>query len=396
MTIGTAFHPRESGLNQKLAWTDWWGFSAASTYADSSDIEYNAVRESVGAIDVSPLFKYLVTGPDAGRLVDRVITRDASKLQVNQVYYTPWCDETGKVIDDGTVTRLDETIYRWTAAEPNHRWFSMNAAGLDVDIQDASFEIAALALQGPKSRTVLELATNTDWSDLKYFRRRMTAIAGIGVDVTRTGYTGDLGYELWVPTQHAVPLWDAIFEAGKVFGIRPVGQDALDVLRVEAGLILLDAEFTSVRNAYSEEQEYSPFELGLDRLVDLDKRNFVGKRALQAEHKRGGPKRRLVGMELDWSGLEAAHERHGIPTTLALGTSKEAVPIYAAGRQIGRATSSTWSPTLKRVISLGLVEKEFARPHSRVDVEWTVLGTRDKIGATVVPLPFLDLPRKRG
>ncbi len=396
MTIGTAFHPRESGLNQKLAWTDWWGFSAASTYADSSDIEYNAVRESVGAIDVSPLFKYLVTGPDAGRLVDRVITRDASKLQVNQVYYTPWCDETGKVIDDGTVTRLDETIYRWTAAEPNHRWFSMNAAGLDVDIQDASFEIAALALQGPKSRTVLELATNTDWSDLKYFRRRMTAIAGIGVDVTRTGYTGDLGYELWVPTQHAVPLWDAIFEAGKVFGIRPVGQDALDVLRVEAGLILLDAEFTSVRNAYSEEQEYSPFELGLDRLVDLDKRNFVGKRALQAEHKRGGPKRRLVGMELDWSGLEAAHERHGIPTTLALGTSKEAVPIYAAGRQIGRATSSTWSPTLKPVISPGPVGKEFPRPHSRVDVEWTVLGTRDKIGATVVPLPFLDLPRKRG
>ena len=395
MTIGTAFHPRESRLNQKLAWTDWWGFSAASTYADSSDIEYNAVRESVGAIDVSPLFKYLISGPDASRLIDRVITRDATKLQVDQVYYTPWCDEGGKVLDDGTICRLDDTTYRWTAAEPNHRWITMNATGLDVTVEDVSFEIAALALQGPKSRTVLEIATGADWSDLKYFRRRMTTIGGIAVDVTRTGYTGDLGYELWVPKEHAVPLWDAIFAAGEGFGIRPVGQDALDVLRVEAGLILLDAEFTSVRNAYSEEQEYSPFELGLDRLVDLNKRSFVGKRALEAEQKRGGPKRRLVGLELDWSGIEASYERHGIPTALVLGTSKEAVPIYADGRQVGRATSWTWSPTLKRVISLGLVEKELSRPRSRVEVEWTVLGTRDKVGATVVPLPFLDLPRKR-
>ncbi len=395
MTIGTAFHPREAGLNRKLAWTDWWGFSAAATYADSSDIEYNAVREAVGVIDVSPLFKYRISGPDAARLIDRIITRDVAKLQVDRVYYTPWCDERGKLIDDGTVCRLDETTYRWTAAEPNFRWISLNATGLEVSIKDVSTEIAALALQGPMSRKLLEAATNTDWRDLTYFRRRLTSIKEFEVDVTRTGYTGDLGYELWVDKDQALELWDVLFQAGEAFGLRPVGQDALDVLRVEAGLILLDAEFTSVRNAYSDEQEFSPFELGLDRLVDLSKPRFVGRRALQAEQERGGPPRRLIGLEFDWDGIEASFERHGIPTVLSLGTSSEPVPLYAGGRQAGKATSTTWSPTLKKVIALGMIEKQLSPPGTKVQVEWTVLGTREKVGATVVPLPFLYLPRKR-
>jgi aminomethyltransferase len=395
MALGTAFHPRSKELNQKLAFEDWWGYSAPSQYADSIDIEYNAVREAVGVIDVSPLFKYRITGPDAARLIDRVITRDATRLQVDQVYYTPWCDERGKVIDDGTVCRVDETTYRWTAAEPNYRWIAMNATGLDVRIEDVSTDVAALALQGKTARSVLEAATGQDWSDLKYFRRRATTIAGLPVDVTRTGYTGDLGYELWVDVSNALALWDAVFDAGRAFGIRPVGTNALDVLRVEAGLILLGSEFSSVRDAFSEEQEYSPFELGLARLVDLTKGRFVGKGALAAEQAAGGPARRLVGMELDWNGIEAAFAKHGIPTALFLGTSGAPVPLFSGGRQIGKATSTTWSPTLKKVISLGLVEKSFAAPGSRFDVEWTVEATHERVGASVVELPFFDPPRKR-
>ena len=394
MTLPTAFHPRTSALNQKLAWEDWYGYHAASVFADFLDIEYNAVREAAGVIDVSPLFKYLISGPDSVRLIDRVITRDATKLQVNQVYYTPWCDERGNMIDDGTICRLDDTTYRWTAAEPNFRWITLNATGLDVRVEDVSSEVAALALQGPLSRKVLEAAGGDDWTDVKYFRRRPATIGGIDVDVTRTGYTGDLGYELWVPAADAVRLWDALFEAGRAFGIRPVGMQALDVLRVEAGLILLDAEFTSVRGAFSAEQEYSPFELGLGRLVNLEKPRFVGKRALLEEQAAGGPPRRLVGMELDWDGIEAAFERHGVPTVLVPGTAGPA-PVFDGRRQVGKATSMTWSPTLKRVIALGLVDAAHAADGSRLDVEWTVEGTREKVVAKVVPLPFFDPPRKR-
>jgi aminomethyltransferase len=395
VNLDTAFHPRAAALNQQQAWEEWYGYRAASLFADSVDIEYNAVREAAGVIDVSPLFKYQITGPDAVRLIDRVITRDAAGLDVNQVYYTPWCDERGKLIDDGTICRLDETTYRWTAAEPNYRWMMLNATGLDVRVEDVSSRVAALALQGPLSRDVLEAATDEDWNDVKYFRRRPTAIDGIDVDVTRTGYTGDLGYELWVDAGRAVDLWDALFGAGIAFGIRPVGMRALDVLRVEAGLILLDSEFTSVRGAFSSEQEYSPFELGLGRLVNLNKRRFVGKRALKGEQATGGPARRLVGMEFDWDGIERAFERHGIPAVLVPGTLGAPVPIYRGGRQVGKATSTTWSPILKRVISLGLVENAFEAEGSRLDVEWTVEGTREKVGATVVRIPFFDPLRKR-
>lgn len=395
MTRGTAFHARTSELNERLAWEDWWGYAAASVFGDAVDIEYNAVREAAGAIDVSPLFKYLVSGPDAARLIDRVITRSAAKLQVGQVYYTPWCDERGKLIDDGTVARLDESTFRWTAAEPSSRWFLMNAGGLDVQVEDVSASIAALALQGPTSRAILEAATGQDWSGLKYFRRRTATVDGTPIDVSRTGYTGDLGYELWVDAARAVDLWDALFRVGAPFGLRPVGMSALDVLRVEAGLILLDAEFTGVRNAFSAEQEYSPFELGMDRLVDFGKDHFVGKKALLAERAAGGPRRRLVGMEHDWQGVEAAFVRHGLPTVLTLGTSREPAPVYGESGTVGKATSTTWSPLLKKVISLGLVDKRYADPGSQVDVEWTIEGARERVKAKVVALPFFDPPRKR-
>ncbi len=395
MTIGTAFHERTSGLNQNLSWGDWSGYLSAQVYADFHDIEYNAIREAVAAIDVSPLYKYVIAGPDAGRLIDRVITRNATKLAVGQVYYTPWCDERGRVIDDGTVTRREETTYFWTAADPSYRWFSLNAHGLDVSITDVSETVAALALQGPGAREVLEVATRQDWSDLRYFRHRRTEVGGIETDVTRTGYTGDLGYELWVDADAAVELWDAVFEAGRPFGIRPAGVRALDVARVEAGLILIEVEYTSSRNARSAEQEYSPFEIGLGRVVDLGKADFVGKRALELEQANGGPARRLTGLELDWSGIEEVFARHDLPPEVSPTVHRDPTPVFNRGRLVGRATSLTWSPTLKRMIGYGSLPPSLATPGTQVSVEWMVEGEPATVRATVVELPFLDLARKR-
>jgi aminomethyltransferase len=395
MTVGSPFHPRTSALNQKLAWEDWQGTYAASVFADFHDIEYNAIREAVAAIDVSPLFKYRVSGPDAVRLVDRIITRDATKLAVGRVAYTPWCDERGKVIDDGTVSRLDETAFRWTAAEPNLRWLEMNEVGLDVAVEDVTDELAALALQGPHARSVLEAVTGEDWSEVQYFDRRPTAIASVDIDVTRTGYTGDLGYELWIPSDRAVEVWDAVFEAGEPYGIRPVGMRAMDVARVEAGLILIDAEYTGSRWAVSAEQEYSPGELGMDRLVNPDKEAFVGKRALVEERAAGGPRRRLVGLTYDWEGIERAFDSHGLPPALSPETTTERTPLRRGGRQVGRVTSRTWSPMLKRVIALASVGREHGEPGTVLEAEWDVEGRRHPVAATVTPLPFLDLPRKR-
>jgi len=395
VSVGTAFHPRTSQLNTKMTWGEWAGYYAAAVYADFHDIEYNAIRESAGVIDASPLYKYLVSGADAQRLIDRVITRDATKLQVDQVFYTPWCDERGKVMDDGTVTRLDETTYRVTSADPCYRWFLLNAAGLDVQVDDVSETLAALALQGPRSREILEAATRSEWSDVKYFRRRRTEIGGIEVDVTRTGYTGDLGYELWIPSEAAVEVWDAVFEAGAAFGIRPAGIRALDVARVEAGLILIEVEYTSARHAMTAEQEYSPFEIGLGRLVDFGGADFVGRRALLAEQRAGGPPRRLVGLEIDWSGIERLFANHDLPPAVSPMVSRDPTPLFKEGRQVGRATSTTWGPTLKKMIALASVERALEPAGTRVSVEWTVEGERGKVGATVAPLPFLDLPRKR-
>jgi aminomethyltransferase len=403
LSVGTPLHPRTAPLNRKMQWREWAGYFAASAYHDAPDIEYNALREAAGLLDVTPLFKYRVTGPDAMAFVDRVSVRDATALRVGQVHYTCWCDEEGKVIDDGTVARLGEREYRWTAADPSLRWFRMNTRGLDVEIEEVTERIAALALQGPLSRGVLEAATGEDWSGLRYFRRRESCVAGtIPVDVSRTGYTGDLGYELWVDADRAVELWDALMAAGRPYGLRPVGMLALDVVRVEAGLIMLEVDYTSSRHAVIPDQAYSPFELGiLGTLTRLDREvDFVGRRALIAERDAGGPPRRLVGLEVDWNGIEALHTRFDLPPLVSPLTSRELVPVYAGSRQAGsrqagRVTSTTWSPALKRALALASVSKEIATPGTRVSMEWTVEGHRGRVGAVVSELPFLDLPRKR-
>ena len=398
MSVGTAFHSRTAPLNRKMQWREWSGYYASSVYADAHDIEYNAVREAVAMFDVSPLYKYRVSGPDAMRLVDRVITRDATGLKVGQVYYTPWCDEHGKVIDDGTVHRLSETEYRWTAADPQYRWLSLNARGLDIHVEDESEAIAAVALQGPFARAVLEAATGESFEDLRYFRRRASNLAGIEVDVSRTGYTGDLGYEVWIPAGRAAKAWDALMEAGAAYGIRPAGMLALDVVRLEAGLILLEVDYTSARHALNPEQNYSPYEIGLGKLVDLGKADYVGKLALAREAASSGPKRRLVGVKLDWYGIEGLYSARDLPPAISASVSRAAVPVFTPGggaTQIGKVTSLGWSPILKQAIGLASVPATYEAPGSKLQVEWTVEGRRGRVDATVVPLPFLDLPRKR-
>jgi aminomethyltransferase len=396
MSVGTAFFERQRELNTKLSWGDWSGYHAAAVFADFVDIEYNAVREAAAVIDVTPLYKYEVSGADAALLLDRVVTRDVSAMAVNQVIYTPWCDEEGKVIDDGTVTRLEHDRFRVTAADPSYRWFAMNATGLDVEIDDTSEATAGLALQGRLSRHVLERATGQDWFDLRYFRRRPATIAGVDLDVTRTGYTGDLGYELWIPVGEALAVWDRLFEVGADYGIRPAGIQALDICRLEASLILIEAEYTSARHAFAPELKYSPFEIGLGRLVKFDKAaEFTGKRALLAERDAGGPERRLVGLELDWSAIEAMYARHDLAPQISALVQRAPVPVHREGIQVGRATSVGWGPTIKKMVGFGSVDKGLTKLGTRLSVEWTVEGERGKVGASVVPMPFLDLDRKR-
>jgi aminomethyltransferase len=396
VSVGTPFHPRTAPLNRKMQWREWSGYFASSVYADFHDIEYNAIREAAALIDVSPLYKYLVSGPDATRLVDRVITRDATRLAVGGVYYTPWCDENGKVVDDGTVHRLDERRYRWTAADPQLRWLRQNSSGLDVTIAEETEATASLALQGPLSRDVLEAATGESFADLRYFRRRASKVGKVAVDVSRTGYTGDLGYELWIPVNGAVAVWDALVKAGQAFGIRPAGMAALDVVRLEAGLILLEVDYTSARHAMNPEQHYSPFELGLGRLVSFDKGDFVGRLALEREAQAGGPARRLVGLQLDWYDIEGLYDAQGLPPAISPTVDRSPVPVFSGNRQVGRVTSHGWSPILKQAVALASVPPQHEALATRLAVEWTVEGRRGRVGARVVELPFLDLPRKRG
>jgi aminomethyltransferase len=394
MPIGTAFHERTFALCESLNYREWSGYYAVSAYEAHHEHEYNAIRNASALIDISPLYKYRLTGKDATRLVDRIITRDMSKVSVGQVVYTPWCDEHGKVIDDGTVSRLEENTYRWTAADPSLRWFTQNAAGMDVKIEDISESVSALALQGPTSGRLLKsLVTDGDISNLKYFRVTSGKIAGIQVDISRTGYTGDLGYEIWMPTEHAVKVWDALTTQGRAFDIHAAGMLALDVARVEAGLLLIDVDFNSSKKALVEEQKYSPYEMGLDRLVNLDKNRFVGQAALIAEQKRGHA-REIVGLEIDWPHVEGFYEKAGLPPAVSPMASRVPVPVFKDGAQIGKATTSTWSPTMKKMIALATLKREYTKPGTKVQFEITVEAVRHQARATVVKTPFFNPKRK--
>jgi aminomethyltransferase len=390
--VGTPFHPRTFPLCESLNYRDWSGYYTVSAYEAHHEHEYNAIRNAAALIDVSPLFKYVISGRDAATLVNRIITRDVDRMSVGQVFYTTWCDEHGHVIDDGTVSRLGEQHFRWTAAEPNLRWFTQNAQGLEVSIEDVSEGLAALALQGPLAGQVLRARSDIDIDRLKYFRVSSGRLAGVAVDISRTGYTGDLGYEIWIPADKALDVWDALIDAGRSFDILPAGMLALDVARVEAGLLLIDVDFVGSKKALIADQRYTPYELGLGRLVNLNKGTFVGRSALREASRT--PRRQVVGLEVDWSDVEAVYDRIGLTPVAPSAASRTPVPVLDGERQVGRATTTTWSPTLKRLIAIACIDAPRYVEGTRLRFEISVEGTRHFVGATVVSMPFFNPPQK--
>ncbi|MEY3726186.1 MAG: Aminomethyltransferase [Chloroflexota bacterium] len=395
MTLETPFHPRTAELNQARRWRKWSGFFIADSYFPAHDLEYHAIRFSAALFDVTPMCKYRVSGPDAAKLVDRVITRRVDRIKPMRAIYTPWCDQDGRVLDDGTVALLADGSYFWTAAEPQHGWLDAASEGLNVTIEDLTERLCALSLQGPCSRDVLSGAVGRDMSDLPFFGRADVSIAGVPVSISRTGYSGDLGYELWIPFEQGLPVWDALIKSGENYTLRVAGMEALDVARLEAGLIMAGVDYHSSRTARHPSLAVSPYEIGMDRLVDLDKPSFIGKRALMDEVASGGPANRLVGLELDLNVFEGAYLDLGYAIEHPLRAWRHVTPLTRKGETIGRATSGTFSPLLKRSIALGFLPSKHAEVGSSVGIEWQIEETRQQIPATVVPLPFLDLPRKR-
>ncbi len=393
MPLGTAVHEKTFRLCESLSYREWSGYHAVSVYETHHEHEYNAIRNAAAMIDVSPLFKYRISGKDATKLVNRVITRDIHKVAIGQVIYCCWCDEQGKVIDDGTISRLDENLYRWTAADPNMRWFHQNALGLDVKIEDISSQLAALAIQGPTSGRLLKDASDADIANLKYFRLAHAKIAGVQVDISRTGYTGDLGYEIWIPWNEAPKVWDALVERGRQYDLHAAGMLALDVARIEAGLILIEVDYFSSKKALIESQKYSPYEIGLGRLVDLKKEYFIGRAALEEEN-RAAPKRLLTRLEINWDDVERLYDTIGLAPRVPDTASRVAVPVYHGGLQVGKATSTTWSPSLKKMIALASIGNGHAAPGTELQMEFTVEAVRHKVRATAKELPFFNPPRK--
>src|SRR6266446_5567840 len=398
LPIGTAFHERTFALCQSLNYREWSGYYTVSVYEVHHEHEYNAIRNACALIDISPLYKYLITGKDATKLVNRVITRDVNKVAVGQVIYACWCDEDGKVIDDGTITRLEENKYRWTAADPSLRWFRQNGLNMDVHIEDISEQTAALALQGPASAKLLKTVADADITNLKYFRKTSGKIAGVPVDISRTGYTGDLGYEIWIPWNDAVKVWDALMDKGKQFDVHAAGMLALDVSRVEAGLLLIEVDYTSSKKALIPSQKYSPYELGFGKMVHLDKENFIGKRALARDNKQGVA-RQLVGLEVDWVEVEEQFDKFGLSPAAPSQASRVAVPVYANSanynaKHVGKATTTAFSPLLKKLIAMASVGTEYSKPGTKLQMELTIEAQRMKTTATVVSLPFFNPKRK--
>ncbi|MFQ5351029.1 MAG: aminomethyltransferase family protein, partial [Thermoanaerobaculia bacterium] len=373
---------------------DWAGYYAVCSYDTTHEREYFAFREAAGLIDVTPLYKYEVYGPDAAALLSRMMVRNVRKLKVGRVGYTCWCDDAGKVVDDGTVSRLEKEYFRVTAADPTYHWLQSLARGYDVTIEDSTRRLAAVALQGPTSRDILNSCCEASLDKLRFFRVKRTRLDGLDVWITRTGYTGDLGYEVWVESGRAVELWDTLIASGRPYGIEPAGLDALDMTRIEAGFVMLHVDYFSSTKVTLESRKSTPYEIGLGWAVKLEREPFLGQAALRAEREKGSVWQ-LAGLEMDWPELEALYERFDLPPALPAGACREPLPVYDNGRQVGQVTSHTWSPILKRMIALASVRTPWAAEGRRLQVEHTVEYERHTVSARVTPTPFFDPPRKR-
>lgn len=395
MPVPTPFHPRTSELCTSMSWKEWAGYHAVRSFDTSYEREYYAIRNGAGLLDVSPLHKYELRGPDAAALLSRVTVRDLRRLDVGRVTYLCWCDDDGKILDDGTVARLGEDRFRLTAAEPALAWLHRLARRYEVTIEDHSESLAALAVQGPTSRDVLAVACEQSLDSLRFFGITSARLGGAPVELSRTGYTGDLGYEVWVPRQHALSVWDAIVEAGRDRRLVPIGLDALDVARIEAGFIMNGVEFHGANHCLVESRKSTPYELGLGWTVSLEREPFVGQAALRAERQRGSAWA-TVGLRMVWEEFEALCARQGLPPQVPAGAWREGVPVYdGSGRQVGRATSGAWSPTLKANLALASVRPPHHAPGTRLEVEVTVEHERHRVGTVVSRTPFFDPERKR-
>jgi len=395
MPIPTPFHSRTSRLCVSQSWKDWAGCYAVRYYDSSHEPEYVALRHAAGLIDVSPLFKYEVHGPDAADFLSRVTVKDIRKLKVGRVTYLCWCDDDGMVVDDGTIARLDDTYYRMTAADPSLSWLERLRRGYDVTIEDSSTRIAALSLQGPTSKEILRRVVDADMDALRFFGVLWCRLDGLGVWLSRTGYTGDLGYEIWVEQDEAEKLYDAVMTAGGPYGIMPVGLDAMDVTRIEAGFIMNGVDYLGSPHCLIEERKSSPFELGLGWTIQLDREPFVGQEALRAQTENGA-KRLLVGLDVDWAGVEAVFDRYSLPPELPSSAWRDGRPLYdGSGDWIGQASSGVWSPTLKKYLALGQVAAPCAAVGTEVQFELTAEYRRHLVPAKVAATPFFNPERKR-
>jgi aminomethyltransferase len=396
MPIPTPFHDRTAALCTSYKWADWAGYCAVSSYNLPNEGEYYSLRHAAGIIDISPLLKYEVSGPDAVAFLSRIMAKNIDNIPIGRAAYCCWCDDFGKIIDDGTVFRLDTDRLRVHTAEPMLAWFGQFRRGLDVIIEDISADIAAVAIQGPTSREILKQISDIDLDALVYYGVTSAQVDNLPVLISRTGYTGDLGYELWVPNSDALPLWDALMSAGKPYLLQPFGLDVLDIARIEAGLILNGVEFHNAAHCLIESQKSTPYELGLGWTVDLDREPFCGQQALKAEQA-AGQQLALVGLELDWDEQEALYAKHGLPVQVHPGAWRSGVPVYdnRGSRQIGKATSGAWSPLIKKNLALASVETPYARTGKTLKIEYTVEYQRETVVAEVACTPFYNPAHKK-
>lgn len=378
-----------------MSWKDWAGYYAVCSYHTCHEREYYALRQAAAIIDVTPLYKFDVHGPDAAELLSLVMVKNVRKMKPGRMTYLCWCDDEGKVRDEGTLGRLEEDHFRVTSNLPVRGWLESHAAGMKVTVEETSERFGALSLQGPLSRDILKEVCDADLDKLRYFGTVKAKLEGVPVSISRTGYTGDLGYEIWIERDQALPVWDAIMGAGAAYRLLPMGLNAMDVSRIEAGFVLNGIDYFSSQHCLLDSRKSSPYEIGLGWAVNLKRKPFIGQAALREEKARGSTWK-LVGLEYDWDEWEALFDSYGLPPQVPSGGWRVGIPVYdAGGGQVGQATSGTWSPILKKNIALATVRARHGEPGTRLRIEVTVEYERRHVSATVVKTPFFDPERKR-
>ncbi len=397
MILTSPFHERTSALNETGLWSHWSGHLAANRYQMSDKFEYFAVRNSAGVFDSSPLYKYRIHGPDAERFLAGVLARDIRACPPGHAQYTAWCDDRGFVIEDGVVFHTGPGEYLLTSAEPNLAYFSDLVGRAIVEIEEITEAFGILAVQGPRSRDLLA-ALVPGVSGLPFFGLTTGTIAGSPVTVSRTGYSGDLGFEIWVRSDDALRVWDALWASIEGQGVLPFGLAALEMLRIEAGLLLLDVDFGSSRFGWTDEDRSTLIELGWSWMVRGlagDDRAFVGRRAIERELADGTSRWRLTGLVLDWAEYDRIYNEAGlIPPKDHTPVLGEMFLYDDEDRQVGYTTSYMYSPVLQRHIALARVRPPLAAPGTPVRLEIDVNHRYEYIPAQTARLPLYNPPRK--